>query len=427
MRSSASGSSAGPSVSEPAAVLSAGRALAGRGGPRPALTRLVTRALHVVGSFGLAVTLLLSLLLLTALGTFAQADTSLFDVQKRYFESFLVVEDVGPLSIPLPGAATCLSLLAVNLVVGGLIRLRKGWRTAGILVTHVGILLLLAGSLVEALASDKGQLTLATGASGDAFQSYYEWELVLRERKPDGGATEWLVPDARLHALEGGSTLRVKAPGLPFEARLSEWVRNARPQAVGGGGVGGFSPQVIDPDPQEAGANLPAVTLRIGTGGVGQPTQQALLWGGSRREHPWTFEVAGRRFEAALRRRSWTLPFRIQLDRFEKEDHPGVDMPKRYSSFVTKLEDGAAQKAHVTMNEPLRHRGYTFYQSGFGRTEDGQGWTSTFAVVRNPADRAPVWSWAVIALGLLWHYVSRLVAHLEAEAARRRAAAKEAA
>lgn len=420
VRKSDSGPSAALSVSE--------RTLPARPAPAPAPERTALRrglegVVRFLGSFSLAVTLLLLLLALTTLGTFAQADTSLFDVQKRYFESFGLIEDIGPISVPLPGGATCLGLLAVNLVVGGLIRIRKSSATVGILIGHAGILFLLGGSLVEALASDKGQLTLREGESGATFQSYYEWELVLRERKPDGTATEWIVPDARLKGLTHGDTLRVSAAGLPFEAVASEWVRNARPKPADSPsqGVGGWLAEVKDPDPSEAQNNMPSLVLSVGAPGVGVPTRQALLW--AAQSHPWPFEVGGRRFEADLRRRSWSLPFTIQLDKFEKEDHPGISMAKRFSSFVTKLEGGSAQKAHITMNEPLRQRGYTLYQSGWGpqipNPPPGTRFSSTFSVVRNPSDRVPLYACIVIAVGLLWHYLGRLARHLKAEAARR--------
>jgi hypothetical protein len=66
------------------------------------------------------------------------------------------------------------------------------------------------------------------------------------------------------------------------------------------------------------------------------------------------------------------------------------------------------------MNEPLRHRGYTFYQSGWGPegSEEGTPRWSTFSVVRNPADRVPLIGCVVIAAGLLFHFGRKLVLHI---------------
>jgi hypothetical protein len=95
-------------------------------------------------------------------------------------------------------------------------------------------------------------------------------------------------------------------------------------------------------------------------------------------------------------------------------------MDSRFSSYVTKVEDGVERDVHVTMNEPLRHRGYTFYQSGWGPpgASPGEPHYSTFSVVRNPSDRVPIWACTVIALGLLVHFGRRLALHVRASSSR---------
>jgi len=86
------------------------------------------------------------------------------------------------------------------------------------------------------------------------------------------------------------------------------------------------------------------------------------------------------------------------------------------------VEDGASQAVHVTMNQPLRHRGYTFYQSSYdGPLQGSDGrtvWVSVFSVVRNPADRVPILACAVIAFGLLLHMGLKLANFLTAQARR---------
>ena len=119
--------------------------------------------LAFVGSYGLACVLLFFLFLLTLLGTFAQVDEGLFAVQKRYFESWYLLQPAGPLVIPLPGGALCMGLLALNLLVGGLVRIRKNASTAGILVVHVGMAVMLVAALVKWKFSEDGFLRLYEG------------------------------------------------------------------------------------------------------------------------------------------------------------------------------------------------------------------------------------------------------------------------
>jgi len=84
---------------------------------------------------------------------------------------------------------------------------------------------------------------------------------------------------------------------------------------------------------------------------------------------------------------------------------------------VTKLQDGVPQKLTISMNQPLRQSGFTLYQSGFIEPSDGGAgrWWSTFAVVRNPADQAPLWATIVMTAGLLLHFSQKLLRHVRRE------------
>ena len=62
--------------------------------------------LKTLGSQGLAALMMLFLLILTFLGTLEQAETGLYQVQKKYFES-LLVKDVFGYPIYLPGGLLC--------------------------------------------------------------------------------------------------------------------------------------------------------------------------------------------------------------------------------------------------------------------------------------------------------------------------------
>ena len=419
MSVSASGPSASRSVSDPASLVSqAARAVeAPRGRARPP-QGAVERVLSFLGSFRLAVALLLLLLLLTALGTFAQAHMSLFDVQRKYFESLFFIEDFGPISIPLPGAGLVLAVLAQNLIVGGLLRIRYKVATLGVIVGHVGILVLLISGLVEALTSEKGVLTLYEGRQSSVFRSYYEWEVSVLERRPDGTAAEWVVPASELSGLDPDDVRRVKAPDLPFTLTLTGWQRNARPAraASPAQGAGGWVAEAIAPA-KEAEQNTPCVEVAVEVGD-GRPAQRTLLWGGQ--PFAWAGSLGGRRFEVDLRKRTLPLPFSIRLDDFVHEKHPGTGMAKRFSSYVTQTEGRAERKAHVTMNEPLRTRGYTLYQSGWGPEDapEGAPLFSSFSVVRNPSDRWPIAACVIIFLGMLLHYSIRLARFLTAESRR---------
>jgi hypothetical protein len=95
------------------------------------------RVFDFLSGFGLATTLLVLLLLLTWLGTLEQVDNGLFLTAKKYFEpsAFIVVPEYNgkPLPLVLPGVYWVSALLFVNLLLGGVVRMRKGWRVFGVL------------------------------------------------------------------------------------------------------------------------------------------------------------------------------------------------------------------------------------------------------------------------------------------------------
>ncbi|NCC21886.1 MAG: hypothetical protein EOM26_05410 [Alphaproteobacteria bacterium] len=100
------------------------------------------------------------------------------------------------------------------------------------------------------------------------------------------------------------------------------------------------------------------------------------------------------------------LPFSLHLVDFDRDVHPGTDIPSHFQSTVL-LKDGQTEwRAVIRMNEPLRHKGYTFYQSSFIDEGDAEG--TILAVVRNTGKIFPYISSAFIVFGLLLHMALRL-------------------
>ncbi|MDJ0975774.1 MAG: cytochrome c biogenesis protein ResB [Planctomycetota bacterium] len=393
--------------------------------PRPtkAPKSVGTRILDFLGSYALAMVILTMLLVLTFLGTLEQRHRGIFDVQKDYFESFFHVCDTLGFPIPLIGAVPLLALLFVNLTVGGMIRLRKGRGTIGILVAHLGIALLLIGSLVEHSLSTNGNMSLRPGETSNTFRSYYDWDVVVTEFAKDGSGERYVMPHERYADMSDGERVTFQSERLPFDLVLSGYQRNSVPRrAPGAGGIDGYLLQELEPE-EKAEYNRPGVLATLVADG--QRDEQILLWG--MQTGPHLFEREGRQFGIDMVRKEWVIPFTLKLDRFVKDDHPGLAMAREYSSYVQKIEDGTAQSIHITMNEPLRHRGHIFYQSGYddiGRDRNGEIiYRTVLAVSVNPADKIPEISCYVIALGLLIHFLMKLFRYIKSENRRQRHAA----
>ncbi len=103
------------------------------------------------------------------------------------------------------------------------------------------------------------------------------------------------------------------------------------------------------------------------------------------------------------------LPMTVKLLDFARAMHPGSDIPRSFSSRVEISVAGRSRQAVISMNRPLRWRGYTFFQSSYA--DDGKGGeSSTFSVVRNPGRRLPYAASAMIFLGLACHFLTMLLA-----------------
>ena len=395
-------------------------------------------------SMKLAVVVLVLLGLLTWLGTLAQVDKGLYEVQKEYFEGWFVLaqlpvsvwgNEFGTLVIPLPGAYPLMVLLFINLVIGGMVRLKVRWRNAGVLITHVGIGLLLIAGFVKLHYSVAGYVSLFEAESngmpaGDRvtstseFVSFHDYELALLR---DDGATivERTIPEAALHGARDG-TIKITDPQLPFQIELHHWLDNCKPMPKG--------PMFTAPTPVVDGvflqprqqsmqreANI-AGCYAIVTADEGARHEGVLVGYEmrpySRYRYPFVFEIGDVRYGLDLRRVIRDLPFEVRLDEFRKKDHPGTMTPADFRSFVTVNQAGQEQKEQIYMNHPLRRAGFVLYQTNWGPQLGGgragdPPYYSVFEAAENPSDKWPEWSCYVIALGLAVHFLIKLILFLQ--------------
>ena len=418
--------------------------------PQPPLRAL----LDGLSSMKFTIVLLLAFGVLTFAGTLAQQDIGLFVVQRDFFESLFVVWDTKvpltrdlTLKVPLPGGYTIMLLLFVNLVLGGVLRHRWHWRNAGILITHLGIGLLLVAGFVKLHFGYAGHVALYEGQETATMVSFHDYELALQRREGDR-VVERTVPGS---VFESGATgarqVTIDAPDLPFQVVVSHWMENCRPQPKGpmfsvdvpvvSDDAGSYFLQRVDPNKERernaAGCYVTVIEK------VGRKERRTLLHGIDMRPFtdqraPYTFEIDGTTWGLDLRRVVWDLPFAVRLDKFQKSDHPGTMMARDFRSWVTVFDGGAARddggtgrQVQIYMNHPLRSQEHVFFQTNWGpqpgSSMKGPPWWSVFEVAKNPSDAWPKYASYVILLGLMWHFVAKLLRFLNSST--RRAALPE--
>ena len=119
-----------------------------------------------------------------------------------------------------------------------------------------------------------------------------------------------------------------------------------------------------------------------------------------------TINVNNVEYMLILRRSRTYLPFQIELLDFKKVLHPGTNIAKSYSSEINLIDKNVLRKVLIQMNEPLRYKGYTFYQASF--IEDGLKQSTVLATVKNHGRLFPYISTVIMCIGILFHMLSML-------------------
>ena len=143
----------------------------------------------------------------------------------------------------------------------------------------------------------------------------------------------------------------------------------------------------------------PAVLLQLE--GRGAKSEPAWVAWGERTE----IALGGEPVSVAFRPPELALPFSVTLLRFNNESYPGSRMAATYESTV-RIDDPelGSFETLVSMNRPLHHRGYIFFQSSF---VEGRPMISIFSVARAPGLPLVYLGTALIGAGILFMFYGK--------------------
>ncbi len=348
--------------------------------------------IRALGSARIFFYCLLLLILLLLMGTISQRWLGLFQAQEVYFSAWITW--IGPL--PCPGARLIMTIMTINLCFHLLDRRYWALKKSGILIAHIGSLLLLIGGFITALSSTEGSMSLLEGESANSFTNYHQLELILIDHSNRDHDQIISIPDSHFKA-----NAKLTISGVPAAIHIHQFFRNAklvpRKNPVDVQGLSGRFDLVELTPAVEDGENESAIWLRSPDG---NGKEKEIYVVENMQFSPSIF-LAGKNYELQLRHRLHRLPFQIQLIDFVRQLHPGTQTPKSYHSDILLIDGNTQFKHRIEMNRPLRHRGYTFYQSSFIQSAASE--TSIFAVVQNSGRLFPYISSIIICIGLLIH------------------------
>ena len=116
------------------------------------------------------------LMVLTVLGTLAQRNIGLYASQQKYFSSYIIW--LGD-TIPAPGGRITMIIILVNLA--SMLFKHNIWKLkkAGIIIVHLGAVLLFIGAGVTAIFSSEGNMVIDEGARSNYVDDYHDMELAI--------------------------------------------------------------------------------------------------------------------------------------------------------------------------------------------------------------------------------------------------------
>ncbi len=100
---------------------------------------------------------------------------------------------------------------------------------------------------------------------------------------------------------------------------------------------------------------------------------------------PTPFIDGNKNYHLMFGKKKLRLPFLIHLDQFSMGTDPGTDKAATYESQVQvkDVNNIPVHKALISMNEPMKYGGYTFYQASYQK-EEGKPTISIFSVNFDP-------------------------------------------
>lgn len=329
------------------------------------------------------------LMILLVFGTVAQRYIGLYASQKLFFGSFVLW--AGP--VPLPGAYATLLLLSINLIAKLVFKSVFTWQRAGTLLVHISAIVLLLGGLISALAREEGYMVLGDGDSSHIISDYRLRELKIE----DNGKVIAAIPYGQLRAgdiIKADAQLTLTIIRTCFPCGLV-----VRSQLKSPGNMHGVAQRLelsARPYSKEDALNLAGVEFSVWKG---VPDGNYIAFEGL--AAPDAITVSGHHYTIGLKPVERILPFDVRLMHFTKSDYPGTEEARAYRSDVEVSDNGLKWKTTIEMNQPLRYKGYTLYQSSY--VTDGDKQLSVLAVVKNAGVWFPYIAISMLCAGLLLH------------------------
>lgn len=286
-----------------------------------------------------------------------------------------------------------------------------GSRKAGIVLIHVGLVVMLLSEFVTGLAAEEGQMAIAEYGSSNIIYDIREPELAFVTPRDGGGEKQVVIPRSKLTE-SAGSGKPITHPALPVQIRIDKYMANSLPVPDGliDGNPSRLAWQVREEavfDGFDQKVDNPSMLVSLIDDGkvVGRHTVSTFDV-----IRPIELELDGQRHRLELRFKRNYLPYSIQLHNFRNDKFTGTQTPMNYSSDLRLVEGGGlARDVFVKMNQPLRHDGKAFFQQGFFQDPTNMNTGTILQTADNPGAWMPYLACVIVTVGLCAQFGASLL------------------
>lgn len=300
-------------------------------------------------------------------------------------------------------------------------------KRGGNVLIHVGVGLLMVGQFVFGDRQIEQRISLVEGASTNLVFREDETEIVFVDTSDEEEDTVYAIPESVFRRAAGTDRV-LDDPLLPCKVRIVDWMENSslalaegqtKNPATSGFGLRAVATREKTFGGAMEGINLGAAYVEL----LDRKTDKSLgilllcqrqndigqLTASMETDSYESFDIDDVPFEVALRFRQERKSYDVHLKNVERMNYSGTETPRDYSSqiVITDRETGASQEGKTWMNNPIRYKGETFYQSRYNKVtgQDGQVVETTgLQVVKNAGWVVPYVSCMMVFVGMFAHF-----------------------
>lgn len=313
-------------------------------------------------------------------------------------------------------------------------------RKAGVVLLHAGLLLLLGNEIWVVLTHVEQRVSGVEGDSIDFAYDIRDVELALIQRQGENDRIV-TIPSSKLRESAGNPEQWMMVPGTGLQFRVKQFLQNSKIVGVGAAnpataGIG----QSIQAEPialvsgiGQGEVNMASAYVQFRNSsdqdlGTYLVSQASDFYSGPMFDRPNVIRDGEETLFATLWFTRSYKPYTVKLRDVQSKNYPGTEIPQWYATEFT-IEDretGFVGDQMVWMNNPLRYRNETFYQSGYSKDPQTGIETTTLQLVLNRGWMIPYLSCAMVGIGLLAQFLPAMLGYLE-KAQRPKSQAAEAA